>query len=198
MGRRACAPGRPPARLRHGGNPGTSPSMAPARRTSPVRFPLAAALCLLAAGLALGVAIASERWGGLVPCALCLWERWPYRVAIVLGLAALVLPERAARPLLILLVLSVLSAAALAAVHVGVEQGYWPSPLPQCAAPSLGGGTIAERLARMPAMPAKPFDEPTFLIPSLPLSMAAMNLAYALAFAAVLAMFLWRSRGERA
>jgi disulfide bond formation protein DsbB len=161
-------------------------------------YPAAAALSLIAAALALGIALASERWGGLVPCALCLWERWPYRVAIVLGLMALVLPERVARPLLGLLLAAVLAAAALAAVHVGVEQGYWPSPLPECAAPSFRGGSIAERLARMPATPAKPCDEPTFLLPFLPLSMAAMNLVYALAFAALLAMFLWRSRGEQA
>jgi disulfide bond formation protein DsbB len=162
-----------------------------------LRIPLAAALCLLAAAFPLGIALASERWGELVPCALCLWERWPYRLAIVLGLLALILPERAARPLLTLLLFAVLAGAALAAVHVGVEQGYWPSPLPECAAPSFGTGTIAERLARMPAKPARPCDEPTFLLPSLPLSMADMNLLYSLAFAGLLAIFLWRSRGER-
>lgn len=162
------------------------------------RYPVVAALSLLAAALALGLALASERWGGLVPCALCLWERWPYRVAIVLGLMTLVLPERASRALLGLLLIAVLAGAALAAVHVGVERGYWPSPLPECVAPSFGGGSIAERLARMPATPARPCDEPTFLLPFLPLSMATMNLLYALAFAALLAIFLWRSRGERA
>ena len=61
----------------------------------------------------------------------------------------------------------------------------------------MTGGSIAERLARMPAVPAKPCDEPTFLLPFLPVSMAAMNLLYALAFATALAIFLWRSRGER-
>ena len=71
------------------------------------------------------------------------------------------------------------AAGALGGLHVGVEQGAWPSPLPECAAPVLGSGTMAERLARMPAKPAKPCDEPTFLIPGLPLSMAAMNMVYA-------------------
>ncbi|MBV8575177.1 MAG: disulfide bond formation protein B, partial [Acetobacteraceae bacterium] len=106
-------------------------------------------------------------------------------------------PERAARPFLFLVLLSFAAAAALAAVHVGVEQGYWPSPLPECAAPFVDRGSIAERLARMPAVPAKPCDEPTFLLPFLRVSMAAMNLLYALALAAALAIFLWRSRGER-
>jgi disulfide bond formation protein DsbB len=77
---------------------------------------------------------------------------------------------------------------------VGVEQGWWPSPLPQCAAPSLGGGTMAERLARMPALPAKPCDEPTYLVPGLPVSMALMNLLLALALAAFLAISVARDR----
>jgi len=153
-----------------------------------------ALLSALAAGFALGLALASEKFAGLVPCALCLLERWPYRVAIVLALVALVVPHRVARLLLVLVVLSMLAAAALAAVHVGVEQHYWPSPLPECAAPHLTGGTIAERLAQMPSKPGKPCDDPTFLIPGLPISMAAMNLLYAVAFVVLLGSVLWRDR----
>ena len=150
----------------------------------------AALLCIVGAALALGVAIGSETWDGLVPCALCLLERWPYRIALAFGLAAFVLPARLARPLLALAVLTVLAAAALAFVHVGVEQGWWPSPLPECAAPVFHGGSIARRLAEMPARPSKPCDDPTYLIPVLPVSMAAMNLVYALALALGLAISL--------
>lgn len=157
----------------------------------------AALFAVIAAALALGIAVASERWGGLVPCALCLLERWPYRVAIGLGLLALVLPRLVGRALLGLVVVAMLAGAGLAVVHVGVEQHAWPSPLPECAAPQLGGGTIAERLAEMPARPGKPCDDPTYLLPGLPLSMAAMNLIYALGFAGLLMVFLWRTRGDR-
>lgn len=152
-----------------------------------------ALLSAIAAGLALGIAEASEHWGGLVPCALCLVERWPYRVAIVLGLTAFVVPRAVARWLLVLTVVTILMGAALAFVHVGVELHYWPSPLPECAAPTLGTGSIAERLAQMPARPAKPCDAPTFLIPDLPLSMAAMNLIYALVIVVALIIGLWRN-----
>ena len=150
---------------------------------------------VLASAVALGGALASERWLGLVPCALCLWERWPYRVAIALGLLALALPRRAARWTLAAAALAVLSGAALAAVHVGVEQHWWPSPLPECAAPSLGGGSIAARLARMPATVSKPCDEPAFLLPGLPVSMAAMNLGLALALAGLLAISVGKQKG---
>ena len=129
-----------------------------------------------------------------MPCALCLLERWPYRVAIALGLVASVVPHRWARALLVLVVLAMLVDAAMAVVHVGVEQHYWPSPLPECAAPRFTGGSIAERLAQMPARPAKPCEDAAYLIPGLPISMAAMNLLYALAFALGLGVLLWRDR----
>src|ERR1700761_3851741 len=131
-----------------------------------------AVFAVLAAAVALGIARAAEIWEDLVPCALCLLERWPYRVVIVLGLLAAIAPQHLVRPLLVLAVLALLTDAAIAAVHVGVEQRWWPSPLPECAAPHLSGGSIAQRLASMPARPSKPCDEPSFLISGLPVSMA--------------------------
>jgi len=149
-------------------------------------------LCALIAGAALGTALASEHWGGLAPCALCLLERWPYRVAIVLGLLATVVPPLIARLLVMLAGLTMLAGAAIAFVHVGVEMHWWPSPLPECAAPTISGGTTAEQLQTMPARPAKPCDAPSYLIPGLPVSMAALDLIFALGFAALLAILLWR------
>ncbi len=158
------------------------------------RLKVALALSALASGAALLLAFGSEWWGGLVPCALCLIERWPYRVALVLSLLGLVLPRSLARLAAMLVVLAALAGAAAGALHVGVENGLWPSPLPQCQAPRYMGGSIAERLAHMPAHPSKACEDPTYLLPAVPLSMAAMNLIFALVFAVCLAMFLWRTR----
>lgn len=159
-------------------------------------FPLrtVALLGSLAAAAALAVAHVTEIWGGHPPCPLCLWERWPYRVALVLGLLGALLPTRYTRALVVAILLTFAADAAIATIHVGVEFGYWPSPLPSCSAPKIrAGASIAERLAAMPARPDKPCDEPTFLIPGLPLSMAAMNLIYALCVTALLAVLLFRS-----
>lgn len=154
-----------------------------------------ASFSLLAAGAALAVALVSERWGGLVPCALCLWERWPYRAASVLSALALVLSGRVARAALWLVVGAMAAALTLGIVHVGVEWRAWPSPLPECAAPHLtAGGSMADRLSHLPPTPAKPCDEPAYLIPAVPVSMAALNLIYALAFGGILAMSLLRTR----
>ncbi len=154
----------------------------------------ALALAALAAGAALGGAFAAETFLGVVPCALCLLERWPWRIIIGITLVGLFLPRRPARAALAVAGLVALGGAGVAAVHVGVEAKLWPSPLPECAAPHITGTTIAERLASMPARPAKPCDEPTFLVPDLPVSTAALNLILSLAFAAGIAIFLWRNR----
>jgi disulfide bond formation protein DsbB len=153
----------------------------------------AGALSILATGAALLVALGSEWFLGLVPCALCLWERWPYRMGILLAILAALLPTEPALAMLGAVMVVMLGAAGLGFVHVGVERGFWPSPLPECAAPHLGSGSIAERLAAMPATPSKPCDDPTYLIPGLPVSMATMNTLYALAIAVLLAIYLWRS-----
>ncbi len=152
-----------------------------------------AAISLLVALAALAAAFGAEWYGGLVPCALCLVERWPYRIAAVLAVVAL-LPVRGGvmRPVLWGVVLCMVASLAVASVHVGVEQGWWPSPLLECAAPNLGTGSIAERLARMPSRPAKPCDDPTYLLPGVPVSMAAMNGLAALVFGVFLAMCLPR------
>jgi len=144
--------------------------------------------------LALAAAWYSERVLGLVPCAFCLLERWPYRVAIALGLLAALLPRASAGVARALLILVLLAGAGLGLTHVGVEQAWWPDPLPECRAPTFHGGSIAERLAAMPARPAKPCDAPTYLVPGLPLSMAGMDLVLALALAALVAISWPRRR----
>ena len=156
-----------------------------------------AALALLAAASALGLALASEYWGGLLPCSLCLLERWPYRIAILLGALALVAPRQAIAPLLWLIVLVMLADAGLAIIHVGVEQHLWQNPISECAAPLLTGSSTLDRMLQLSGRPPQPCDRATYLIPFLPLSMAAMNALYAAGLAAVVALYLFfRSSGE--
>ncbi|WP_236033638.1 disulfide bond formation protein B [Belnapia mucosa] len=151
-------------------------------------------LLALAAAAAPLFARASEGIWGIAPCELCLWQRAPYWVAAALALAAALLP-RARRPLGWLAVLAVLASGAIAGFHIGVEQGWWPSPLPGCQALQAGGGASVDDLLRsLAAAPSKPCDAPTYLVPGLPLSMAAMNLLYALGLSGLAA--IWMRRGE--
>lgn len=160
-----------------------------------IRDKTSAGVAALASAAALGVAIGSERFGGLVPCALCLVERWPYRFVLALGLVALMLPSNwrfLRKGLLWSAVLCMAGSAVASVVHIGVEQGQWQSPLPECMAPTLWAGSIAERLAHMPLQASKQCDEPTYLVPGLPVSMAVMNLVLSLSLGGFLGFSLSR------
>jgi len=159
---------------------------------------LALAATGLAAGLALAVAFAAEWYGGLVPCPLCLIERWPYRIAIAAAAIGVLLPRGAARAMLAVVLLIGLAEAAAAGLHVGVELHVWPSPLPECAAPHFSGGSIAERLRAMPLRPSKSCEDGVYPVRFLPLSFADLNLLYALAFSALSATLLAATRRRTA
>lgn len=155
-----------------------------------------AIILLLSAGAPL-FALGTETWWGLPPCVLCLWQRWPYWAGAGLAALAALVPGRGRVALLALAGVAALASAGIAALHVGVEQGWWPSPLPGCAAPTAGAGlSVDEMMRSLAAAPTKPCDAATYLIPGLPLSMAAMNLIYGLGLGA-LALLLAR-RGARA
>ena len=150
-------------------------------------------LALLAAAAPAFARLSEDLWN-LAPCALCLWQRWPYWAAAGLALAAAALP-RARRPLLALAGAAVLGSAAVAAFHLGVEAGWWPSPLAGCQAAAAlpSGGGIEDLMRSLPAAPSKPCDAPTFLVPGLPLSMAGMNLFYALGLGGF--VLIWAAKG---
>ncbi len=159
------------------------------------RLRVAHLLLAVISGAILLAALGSEWWGGLVPCALCLIERWPWRIAVVLGAAGLLLPRRWARLVLGAAVLVLAANVVAGGVHVGVESHWWPSPLPECAGPRIPPGlTAAQRMAMMPDTPSTACEDPTYLVPGVPVSMAEANTVAALVLAAGLATFLWRTR----
>ena len=157
-------------------------SGAVARNLSPMKRAL---IILALAAAAPLLAQASESWMGLAPCELCLWQRWPYWLAAGLAALALVLPRLRA-PLLALAGLAALTSGVLGGFHLGVEQGFWPSPLAGCKAATAGGAmSIEDMLKSLAPIPNKPCDAPAFLISGLPISMAAMNMLYGLGLGAL-------------
>lgn len=93
---------------------------------------------LIASAATVGSALVLQFGYGYAPCKLCLTERLPYYAALPLGLAALLLPERAARLALGLAAAGLLYGAGLSAYHAGAEWGFWPGPA------NCGGGTGAD------------------------------------------------------
>ena len=129
----------------------------------------------LASVFVLAIAWWVEHRLGIVPCELCLWERWPWRVLLGISVLAFLFPSQGGRFFLGICLILLCVSVGLSACHVGVEWGWWSSPLPECHAPYLKGRTVAELLASMPQFPSKPCDFPTYLIPGVPISMALMD-----------------------
>jgi disulfide bond formation protein DsbB len=84
-------------------------------------------LVLVASLASLVVAFASQYWGGLQPCVLCIYQRYPYGVAAALGVVGILVAGRPGwlRAVMLLAVLAFFVDAGIAAYHVGVEQHWW-------------------------------------------------------------------------
>jgi len=135
-------------------------------------------LVLLASLASLGIAFASQYWGGLQPCILCIYQRYPYGVAAALGLLGLLI---AARPTLLRFVLLLagivfLVDAGIAFFHVGVEHHWWEGTA-QCSS-TLSQGLTPEQLEQqLLQTPVTPCDRPAWS--AFGISMAGYNFIYA-------------------
>ena len=73
--------------------------------------------------------------GGLAPCAMCLWQRWPHAVALAIGALGYGMPHRLVAAAG---ALSMLTSAGIALLHTGVERAWWTLNL-SC----TGGGDLS-------------------------------------------------------
>lgn len=79
-------------------------------------------LIVLASVGALGSALIGQYAFDLYPCTLCIYQRIPYVITIVLGLLAMF---KYTRPALILCGIAFSVGWVIAVYHVGVEQAWW-------------------------------------------------------------------------
>jgi disulfide bond formation protein DsbB len=145
---------------------------------------------LLGAAGVVGGALLFQYVGGLAPCELCLYERWPYYAAIPLA-AATATPRAApgdARAAALLLVLLFAASTVLAFYHVGVEQHWFAGPT-ACTGAGGTAKTIDELRAQLMAQQPVQCDQPQFSL--LGTTLAQWNLAASLALAG-LAGWAWR------
>jgi len=112
---------------------------------------LVPAVVLLASGAVVGSALLFQYVGGLVPCELCLYERWPYYAALVLAVIVLAIGRRtASMALLWLCVVLFLGGAVLGLYHVGIEQHLITGPT-ACSGEIPKGLSPADLAARLMA-----------------------------------------------
>lgn len=132
------------------------------------------------AALLLG-AFGFQHLGGLPPCKLCLWQRWPHAAAVVIGGVLLMGGHRA------LAWLGAFAAATTAGIgiyHAGVEWGWWPGPS-SCTGGGMNLGTMSggDLLSMDGPMGVVMCDDVVWQLGGL--SMAGWNAAFSLLLAAV-------------
>ena len=96
----------------------------------------------------LGGALLSQYVGGLHPCEMCYWQRWPHGVAIVVAALAFLFAadSRNARLLVALAAIAIAISGAIGVFHAGVELKYWEG-LTRC---STGGALTLDELMKVP------------------------------------------------
>jgi disulfide bond formation protein DsbB len=135
----------------------------------------------------LGGALGSQYLGGLHPCEMCYWQRWPHGVAILLAGAAFLFPagSQRSRMLTALAALAIAISGAIGVFHFGVEMGWWQG-ITTCTA---GGALSLDDLMKVPLVRCDQVQWSLFGI-----SMAGWNAIISLGSAALISALMLRSR----
>ena len=141
-------------------------------------------LALLVPAALLGGALGSQFVGGLNPCEMCYWQRWPHAAAIILAAAAFLVPRRC-RLLTGLAALAIAVSGAIGVFHAGVELGWWQG-LTRCTA---GGALSLDELMKVPLVRC---DQVQWSL--LGISMAGWNAIISLGSAGLIGLLLARGR----
>jgi disulfide bond formation protein DsbB len=82
----------------------------------------------------LGGALAFQYLGGLAPCEMCIWQRWPHGFSIAAGFVggmlvrSDLLPASWAKYLAAAAIAGLVISGAIGVFHAGVEWKFWPGP----------------------------------------------------------------------
>ena len=148
-------------------------------------------LALLLPSTLLGGALGSQYLGGLHPCEMCYWQRWPHGAAILFALLAFTAPASSprARNLTLAAALAIAVSGIIGVYHAGVEAGVFEG-LTTCTA-SGGGLSNEELLKQILNTPLIRCDQVQWEL--FGISMAGWNAIFSLGGAAVILWLVRRS-----
>ena len=165
-----------------------------AERSAPGFGPASAArlVALLLPLALLGGALGSQYLGGLHPCEMCMWQRWPHAIAIVLALLAFSSPAEStpSRALVLLAALAIAVSGCIGVYHAGVEAKIFEG-FTQCTATGKGLSP-SELLQEISHAPLVRCDEVQFRF--LGISMAGWNAILSLGGATLIVILTLRGR----
>jgi disulfide bond formation protein DsbB len=156
-----------------------------------LRGPALARLIALLLPLALlAGAFGSQYLGGLTPCEMCWWQRYPHMVAVVLAALAFTAPADAprSRALTLLAAAAIAVSGVIGVYHAGVELKIFEG-FTTCTATAKGGST-EELLRQIVATPLVRCDQVQWSF--LGISMAGWNAILSLGGAALVTLLALR------
>lgn len=104
-------------------------------------------VALLVPAALMAGALGSQYVGGLYPCEMCHWQRWPHYAAIALALAAFALKSPIRPVMIALAAFAILTSGGIGVAHAGVEYHWWPG---FTACSSTAGGTSMHDILNAP------------------------------------------------
>ena len=141
------------------------------------RFTQARLTALLLPAALMAGALGSQYIGHLFPCEMCQWQRWPHYVAILLALAAFLVPEKPLGRLLVgLAIAAILTSGAIGVFHAGVEYHWWKG-ITRCSSP-ISGHNAADIMAQIMATPLIQCDKPQWTLVGI--SLAGFNALFSI------------------
>ena len=88
----------------------------------------APAVCLISSSLMLIFAYSLEHLSGLVPCEMCLWQRWPLFLVVFFSILSILVFKKYSNLFILFAGSSFLISSFLGIWHSGYEMGYLPGP----------------------------------------------------------------------
>lgn len=164
-------------------------SAEPVRDGGGQRLQLARWIALVLPASLLGGALGSQFFGGLVPCEMCHWQRWPHYAALPIAALALILRgQPVSRALVLLAAAAIALSGAIGVYHAGVELGIFEG-LTACST-QASGATTDELLKSIMQAKLVRCDQVQFAF--LGISMAGWNAILSLGGAALIAWLALR------
>jgi disulfide bond formation protein DsbB len=150
-------------------------------------------LALLAPVLLLGGALGSQYIGGLAPCEMCYWQRWPHEAAIALAALSFAIARKraASRVAVNLAAIFIAVSGAIGVFHAGVEYGWWEG-LTTCSRGPRAASS-EDLLKAILAAPVVRCDQPQWTL--FGISLAGFNAIFS--FAAAIAIWALAQRSRR-
>jgi disulfide bond formation protein DsbB len=150
-------------------------------------------LALLIPAALLGGAWAFQLIGGLYPCEMCHWQRWPHYGALAFAVLAFVIGGPRGKATLVAGAAALIAVSGLIGIfHAGVEYHWWQGITACTQTTNLHGLSADQALKDLLAAPIVRCDAPQWSL--LGVSLAGWNAVLSLVGAVLIAMQL-RRRG---